>query len=279
MKTLRELYRENKNVETTEKYYSVHYQMTRFDEDHKELDKIHYIKDNKDKLARIRQILSKKVVSSGYVPPRDNDNWQTYYSNYPEYEEATKKGLFFGCWVWLGLKRELELQNYLDAIVEKADKLAKTDETTAINYLIDEKYNYHTGILDVPKDDFIFRGELNQIIFDYLQLKINDITNDVEPQPFEPIQPKKPFKWNGNKQSLGTLFGMLFNYKIIEGNVSDFQRQLLELFQNAPATSTLKDNIYLKIDGDKKKYCTETEDLLTDWITFLAKTTPQNQNN
>ena len=192
--------------------------------------------------------------------------------------KETKTELFFGC-LWASIKRELEVKCYLDDIIKVAEEKSKNNQYDAICYLIDQKYTYHKNILDNPKDDFIYREEINNIIFDYLQLKVNEISEQQppQPQPFAPIVPKKPFKWNANKKSLGTLFGVLFNHGIITGNKDDFKRQLITLFEGAPSLSYLNDLINLSSDKTNPnepvpKYCADTEELLTDWIEFLQDT-------
>lgn len=136
------------------------------------------------------------------------------------------------------------------------------------------------NILDIEKEDFLFCDEINQIIFDYLQLYINEINKSDPTKDFNfmPTPPKKPYKWHSTKSSFGTLFGVLFNCGLITGNKTDFIKQLILLFENAPSESYLKDNINLKVtkESNKVNYCKETENLLSDWIEYL-KTTPQNE--
>lgn len=285
MKRLRELYNENESVKQSEQYSSIHYNMSRFDEAHRELDKTHYIDDNVERLERIREIFKKGVTRSGLVTPREDKSevLKHFENNIDYYEEIKENRLFYGVWVWDSIKRELELKCYLDIIIKKADEMAQKNVFDAVCYLIDQKYTYHKNILDEPKDDFVLREEINMVIFDYLQLKINDLTQKDTPESSsaEIRRPKKPFLWHSSKMSFGTLFGVLFNNDIITGNKTDFVDFITNAFEEIGAKSTLKDNMYLKQPApneNKKYYCSETEDLLTDWILFL-KTTPQNKKS
>lgn len=277
---IREIYRNNEGVKKDNKYLSNSYLMQVFNETHKNLEKAFYIPD----IIQKREELRKWTKNIQEAWDEDNtyrdtkpEEWKKYFSYYSDYIEAYKEDkLFFNIDVWISIKRETELQVYLDDILKEADKKAQNNVYEAICYLIDEKYKLHTGILDEDKADFLLRAEINAVIFDCLQLKINEISNKQPPEPqlFTPVIPKKPFKWNSNKQALGTLFGVLFDRKIITGNVSDFQTQLLALFENAPSPNTLKDNVNLKVSDGRYKYCEKTEVLLLDWIDFLkSKTT------
>lgn len=285
MKTFRELYKENRGVNSADcRYVSDAYNMVNFDTNMDEnLEKAFYIESDTKKRDRLRELLkdkgSKRTVRKR-SPREDFNNWKKYFDNELEYTKYLKyERLIYNTALWVSIKRELEIKTYLDDIITKANEIAK-DETeyqySVICYLIEQKYKWHEGILDVPKDDYIFREEINQIIFDYLQLKINEISQRKPPEQTEFIArvPKKPFKWNANKKSLGTLFGVLFNHGIIEGNKVDFRRQLEALFDEAPSFAYSNDLISLSSDksdpeNPKPKYCKKTEDLLADWVEFL----------
>lgn len=278
----KEIYRNNDGVKKDNKYLSNSYLAQIFDETHKNLEKAFYNPD----IIQKREELRKWTKNIQEAWDEDNthrdtkpEEWKKYFSYYSDYIEAYKEDeLFFNIDVWISIKRETELQVYLSDILKEADKKAQNNVYEAICYLIDEKYKLHTGILDEDKADLLFRDEINAIIFDCLQLKINEISQQQppEPQPFAPVTPKKPFKWNANKKSLGTLFGVLFNHGIITGNKEDFKKQLVTLFEGVPSVSYLNDLIYLSTNKDDPntpmpKYCKETEELLTEWIEFLQK--------
>lgn len=278
MITLRELYTDNENFKKNDIYLSNLYNMFAGDKINQEAEKIHYLNDDKEKRDRLRDLLKNNTYTAKRNKKFNLEEMHNYFDNYEEYEKETKTELFFGC-LWASIKRELEVKCYLDDIIKVAEEKSKNNQYDAICYLIDQKYTYHKNILDNPKDDFIYREEINNIIFDYLQLKVNEISEQQppQPQPFAPIVPKKPFKWNANKKSLGTLFGVLFNHGIITGNKDDFKRQLITLFEGAPSLSYLNDLINLSSDKTNPnepvpKYCADTEELLTDWIEFLQDT-------
>ncbi|PVV54810.1 hypothetical protein [Chryseobacterium sp. HMWF035] len=285
MKKLKQLYNSNDDFKRKDKYSSISYNMTRFDEAHKELDKTYYIENDVKRLDRMREILNNGITKSGYVPPREDYlEIQKYFDDIIEFNKKKENcRLFYSIWVWESVKRELEIKCYLDVIIQKADRIAEKSIFDAVCYLIDQKYIYHKNVLDQPKDDLLLREEINMLIFDYLQLKINELTQKETPESSTEkiMRPKKPFVWNSSKMSFGTLFGVLFNSNIITGNKTDFINFITEVFEGVPAKSTLKGNIYLKTDDEnenKKYYCTGTVDLLTDWLEFL-KSTPQNKNN
>lgn len=280
---IREIYRNNEGVKKDNKYSSVNYSVQIFNETFLNLEKAFYNPDIIQKREELRKWTKK--LQGVWVNANDHrkpkvEEWSKYFDCYLDYEKANKnKNLFFNVSTWISIKRETEIQIYLEEILKEADKKAETDTYKAICYLIDKKHNLHTGILDDGKDDLLLRDEINAVIFDCLQLKINEISQQQppQPQPFAPIVPKKPFKWNANKKSLGTLFGVLFNHGIITGNKDDFKRQLITLFEGAPSLSYLNDLINLSSDKTNPnepvpKYCADTEELLTDWIEFLQDT-------
>lgn len=144
MKTLRELYSTNEAVKQGKSYMSISYQMTRFDEPKMpELDKTFYIKDLRVRRDKVREILKNKLITSGYVPPRETERKKTDFFTDTEYINILKVNrsrLFYGGWVWTSIKRELEIQTYLDEIIDNANKI--NNDFDKICFLIDEKYRY-----------------------------------------------------------------------------------------------------------------------------------------
>ncbi len=279
---IKEIYRSNDGVKKSKKYSSPSYSMQIFNETVLNLEKAFYNPNaiqKREGLRKWTKNLQGVWVNANRHREPTSEEWGRYFSHYLDYIEAGKnESLFFSTNVWTLIKRETELQIYLDDILKEADEKAQTDVYKAICYLIDEKHKLHRGILDEGKADLLLREEINAIIFDCLQLKINEISQQQppEPQPYAPIIPKKPFKWNANKKSLGTLFGVLFNHGIITGNKEDFKKQLVTLFEGVPSVSYLNDLIYLSTNKDDPntpvpKYCKETEEQLTEWIEFLQK--------
>lgn len=279
---IKEIYRNNDGVKKSQKYSSPSYSMQIFNETILNLEKAFYNPDviqKRDELRKWTKNLQGVWVNVNRHREPTSEEWSKYFESYLDYIQANedKRALLY-TEVWTSIKRETELQIYLDDILKEADEKARTDVYKAICYLIDEKHKLHRGILDEGKADLLFREEINAIIFDCLQLKINEISQQQPPEPkqYAPIIPKKPFKWNANKKSLGTLFGVLFNHGIITGNKEDFKKQLVTLFEGVPSVSYLNDLIYLSTNKDDPntpvpKYCKETEEQLTEWIEFLQK--------
>lgn len=280
----KEIYRNNDGVKKDNKYLSNSYLAQIFDETHKNLEKAFYIPDviqKREELRKWTKCLEGVYRNANRHRDPTPEEWGKYFEDYLDYMEALeeKDGLFFCIDVWTSIKRETELQIYLDDILKEADEKAQNNVYEAICYLIDEKHKLHKEILDEGEADLLLRDEINAIIFDCLQLKINEISNQQppEPQPFAPVIPKKPFKWNANKKSLGTLFGVLFNHGIMTGNKSDFQKQLITLFEGVPSAGYFNDLINLSVEktdpnNPAPKYCKETEELLTEWVEFLQST-------
>lgn len=275
-KIFRELY--DKNAED-KIYSSTPYHMTGFDDiGLRELEKCLYIEDNVKRLEKIRQILNNKIRSSGYVPPRETEKPEDCgfldFEDFLKYREEHEKFLIYGCWVWISYKRELEICVHVENIYKKAKKIFEKDKYEAICYIIDEKYKYHTNIFDNKKDDYLFRYQYNQIIFDMLDCVIKELlkikvlpANDLIKQSI-----KKPLSWNAQKNIIGTLFGLLYKTGAIQGTKTDLIRGLSAMFSNL-SENTLKDNIDLKENENeaKIKYDTRTEYLLENFLIYLKE--------
>ena len=162
------------------RYESLEYNMTRFDETHKELSKTLYIADRKEREKRLRELVpnERKNRGSALVPRREQPLTyeQIGFESAADYAKYLKtKKMIYNNWVWLSFKRQTELENYIIDRFENAEQL-KPDPFKAICYLIDEQYKYHTGVFDDPIADYIFRDEYNQYFFDAFQQKIREIS-------------------------------------------------------------------------------------------------------
>lgn len=262
-----------------DKYFSLGYNMTRFNELYRNLNKAQYIPDKIEQQERIRELLKDPKDTSGYVAPRQPQ--KTYedlgFDTYDEMQKHQNSGMIFNNWVWVSYKRFLELENHITERLQQADTLAD-DQYMAICFLIDQQYNYHTGIFDDPQADYIFSGEYNQFIYDVMQLKINEIAK-LKTAPIDKVMReivKKPLKWNADKQIIGTLFGVLKDAGIVEGTQKDIAKGLSGLFSNL-SESTLLNNLKLKENTTENKvyYSKETERIvkgeLLDYIKGTVK--------
>jgi hypothetical protein len=246
----------------------------------KELNKTYYIKDKKQRLLKVRELLHLKKPSHKNPVIIEISEYNLIFENgFEGYTKELKKNadsLFYNTWVESSNKRALEIEVYILEIYENADTIQKKSEYDAICYLIDEQFKIHKNILDEPKADVIFRAQYNCIICELILKKIREI-NTLEIEDIrESIQKtvKKPLTWNAQKNTIGTLFGMLHNAGIIQGSKADLIRGLVSLFSNLSET-TLKDNVNLKINTNENKilYDEETETKLKDWIAYLSKPT------
>lgn len=256
-------------------YTSQSLKMTPKTTQYRELEKTRYIKDKREQLKKVRELLKFENSNGVHVERGEMIDFKKLgFKTFEAYLQEKSNGMFFNVWVEVSIKRELEIECYLLDIFDKADELAKTDEYKAISYLIDEKYKNHTGVFDKQKADCIHNDEYNDLIFDLLQNKINEISK-IETIPIGDTIRKvtrKPLIWNANKNTIGTLFGVLLQNGMITGTNDDISKGLSALFSNL-SESTLKDNLNLKINSndDKTLYDTETETLLKDWIEYLKK--------
>tara|TARA_R110001606_G_C15227324_1_gene634739 strand:- start:489 stop:950 length:462 start_codon:yes stop_codon:yes gene_type:complete len=147
-------------------------------------------------------------------------------------------------------------------------------EFQKICYLIDQQYIEHRKVFDHPKSDLLYYKQYNNLIYDIIQNKINEISKTTIDTLREPIKStvKKPLIWNAQKNTIGTLFGLLSNNGFIEGNKTDIVRGLTDMFDNLSASS-LTDNINLKVNKSEAKtnYDKQTTELLKDWLYYLGK--------
>ena len=283
---------ENLNYENFKdgRYKSIGYLMTQKTDTQKELRKAKYIENPKERLKRIRELLPQESegvsIERAEIPPFK----ELGFNDFKEYERYVKKigGMFYDCWVEFAYKRELEIFCYLQDIKTKLHEYKNDFEKTC--YLIEQQHTEHTGIFDNKKEDYVFRDEYRAIIWDVLQYEIDLINNkkdvSIREQTETEIQTaiktaiKKPLQWNADKNTIGTLFGLLHEKKIIQGTKTDIVKVLATAFNNL-SEKTLTDNVSLKINTaeNKTKYDTDTVEKLSDWVnhlkTQLPKSTPK----
>ncbi len=274
--TLIELYANNLKHTQKQYYISNAYNMYPHTEQQRELIKTYYIADKKQRLQRVRHLINNTTLKNSILIAKSKEDEykksiihkKTFAD---EYEENT---MFYGCWNELSSKRMLEIECYIQEITDHANTLNEKDTNKAINYLIDQQFTYHIGIFDNEANDLKYRNEYNNFIYDLLQLKINEISKMI----IEPIQEtinkliRKPLIWNADKDTIGTLFGLLYKAKIITGTKADLNRSLTAIFNNLSDT-TLKKNLELSssVKEGKTYHDTETVELVKNWIEYLKK--------
>lgn len=279
MKELRSIY--NNGQKEDKKYFSVgYYMINEFTEQYRELEKCLYIKDLDEKESKLKELLKN---GSGSHFERVNRNpykdAEELGLSEDEYNKWKEEPFIYGAWVWDSIKRETILHNYINKILQTADKLAREKgEYTAICYLIDERFKWHGDLFDNDIENYFFSEECTHFIFDVLHLKEAELAkiSGISVSSFE--MPKiKPLRWNANKTALGTLFGILHKEKIITGTKVAIQKGLFSMFENL-SYGTLEDNVGLKMNEaeGKIKYDVKTEEAVQEWLKHLKnyKTTP-----
>lgn len=246
-------------------------------EQQKELNKTYYMKDKSERLKKVRELLKNNddAKANCYVSSPTLPNWQDYgFKSLEAFYKLQNKSMFLGNWLEVSNKRALEIEVYVQTLYKEADKLFEKSEYEAISYLIEQQFTEHKNIFDNAKSDYAFRFQYNNLIYDLLQKKINELASVPIDDIRKTLKTKKPLTWNSKKSSIGTLFGMLHNAKIIEGSKADIIRSLSAMFNNL-SESTIKDNVNLKVNTNEDKclYDKETEHKAKDWISYLKEST------
>ncbi|AND63620.1 hypothetical protein AX766_03960 [Flavobacterium covae] len=193
----------------------------------------------------------------------------------------------FGAELFRGVEKREEIRRiwvlelYIEKIIQTAKSISNSDKYKAICYLIDEQYKIHKNVVCGTIEDIFLRAHINYIIFEAIEIYLNNIDSEATEKTKELI-PKRKYekknllKWNSKKSAIGTLFGVLHQEGIIQGSKADLARELANMFGNL-SESTLIDNIGLKEDKEnyKPKYDTETQELMSKWVTFLKSCTPK----
>lgn len=245
----------------------------------KAFTKTYYIEDKKKRLDEVRGLLkgNNDLKNKGTVTHPKLPNWQDYdFENFDDYMQLKQTSMFYNVWVEVGNKRKLEIEFFIETLYNEMDKL-KTNYDK-ICFLIDQQYKEHKGVFDHEKSDFLYRGQYSSLIYDILQKKINEISNTKFEQLREPIKStmKKPLVWSAQKNTIGTLFGLLSDKGFIKGHKTDIVRGLTDMFDNLSKHS-LTDNVNLKVNKNEAKtnYDPNTSKLLVEWLEYLKNSTPK----
>lgn len=209
-----------------------------------------------------------------------NDSIHKRYSQVKQRDIKNIDSLFFCENRAIALKRFWQMEEYLQNIFNKFNEIQKRNKYSAICYIIDEQYKIHKNIIEENICELLLRFEINYIIYEVIEIKLKEFSSTDTQQVKNFLQFKenrfKPLKWNSKKSAIGTLFGVLHQEGIIQGSKADLARELANMFGNL-SESTLIDNIGLKEDKEnyKPKYDTETQELMSKWVTFLKSCTPK----
>jgi hypothetical protein len=183
--------------------------------------------------------------------------------------EIQKRGFSYFGSAFDSYKLRLTVDIYVMDLIEQT----KDDDIDKNIYnLIDKLVTVHKNIFNNNFLDTIFEGEYNGYISDKLQDEINKISKieyeDIKETLTKRV--KKPLKWNADKDTLGTLFALLYKAKIITGSKADLNRTLTTIFSNLKYDSIKKNLELSKSEKEAKIYHdTETIELVYNWIEYL----------
>jgi hypothetical protein len=266
-------------VEINDKVYQSNgynmYVSTDKSKQNRDLTKTYYIKDKNDRLTKVRSLLkgNDDTRSTISVTTPELPNWQEFdFKDVSDFLKKQNSSMFLKVWSEVSNKRKLEIEVYAEKIFNESEKLENDFEK--ICYLIDQQYNRHKGVFDHPKSDFLYCQQYNELLYDIFQNKINEVskTNDLELRQQVKSSVRKPLVWSAQKNSIGTLFGVLYKNGIIKGHKTDIVRGLSDMFDNL-SSSSLTDNVNLKVNVNEAKsnYDKTTTELLNKWIEYLEK--------
>lgn len=279
-------------MELSEKYfktcpYKLSYWVNKT-ENQREIEKTYYIQDKEKKLKRLQDLLNRNTGQQlGLTVERGthiNLEFSKYgIKDYSEYNKHKQLGMFFGVYVEVSRRRLLELEIYIENILNNAPKYNKNNKEEKIFYLIDEKYKTHTNVLSTDFENFIFTDEYNNIIFDVLQDEITKIdklnAENAENAKKAYIKQNKKIIWKSKKSALGTIFAFLLRDEIIETECANLVRILQDNFiceGNNPNFSynSLSDNLNFKIkdDGLRPQYDRGIETHIQPLLKYLKST-------
>lgn len=243
------------------------FEMQRLDEIGKAFYKARFITDKKEKRDELRRLLKAEKTTP---KKREVNQWQTVFNNYDDFEKySANNTLFYGNDVNLSSKRLLEIEVYT---LERLKKLEDLKETEKVDFLINEMFKVHVNILDEPKADFVFRNEINALIFKVFETKLKELSK-IEVMEFNEQMSKavnRSLSWNAQKNIIGTLFGVLHEAKAIKGTKADMIKAICAMFPNLKE-STIKDGVNFRVYKAENKYyySRETKELLTGFSEFL----------
>ena len=276
-------------MELSEKYfktapYKLSY-LVNITEKPRELEKTYYIQDKEKKLKRLQDLLNGDTGKELEVTVTNGKPINLEFSKYGikdylEYEEYKQWGMFFGVYTEVSRRRKLELEIYIENILNKVPKPNKNNKEERIFYLIDEKYKTHTNVLSTDFENFVFTDEYNNIIFDALQDEIKKVdTPNAENVENAYRKHNKKVIWKSKKSTLGTIFAFLLQNNIIETEQANLARILQENFickGNNPTFSynSLYDNLQFKKkdDGLRPQYDTDVDTHIQPLIKYLKST-------
>lgn len=241
------------------------------DEQEREFKKAVYIEDKRQKLDRIREVIAMHPDRFKKNAGED-EKYNTAFleairdeSKREEIGQLQSMGLFYG-WAKQAYKRRLELEIYIDSILDECKK--KQSKQEKINFLIDKQFDSHNDVYDNDLENLAFKEETEARIIDELQEEIRKITGRNEVVQQVEI---KPIQWGLDQSILGTVFGVLVDEKTISGNKAECLRHLVNMFENVKET-TLEGAIYFKVkDSGYKKYNPRAKKLTETFVTELIK--------
>lgn len=257
---------------------------------HIELLKALHTKDKRASLAILERTLMNykneiKTIGGGVLVNFTYDEHKKRkiinerYKGESEFYKIQERGFRYGNMFYVVYHTTI-LDVYALDLLENIENKFKGDKLNHIYSLIDLFGIRHKGVLKDAFFDELFEDEYNGYIIDKIQDEIDKVSH-TKSDDFVIEQELKPLTWNSNKNTLGTVFGLLIKEGIISGTKESVNKGLRQLFPEFKE-STLRDVLSLKVDNDNVlQYCKDTEKQLFEWIEMLKaqKEYPKNKKN
>lgn len=249
------------------------YEMQRFDKIGKIYFKINYMPELSDRLKAYEAIDKIQSNPKTYIPkPTQNKSFarKSPFKDFGELEDFKNKNrLFYRNDSKISDRRFLEIEIYIKNILNEAET---KQHPANIDFLIDQMFTLHTGVLSDTKADFVFSEEINAFIFKVLHIELKRLASTPimsMSEQMEKALENRSLKWKLDKRVLGTLFGVIYSTGAIEGNKTDLAKGLKALFPDLSKHSIL-DNFKLK---NPDKHNPETVHALKEFEKYLRNLT------
>lgn len=245
---------------------------------HREMKKARFIPDPLKRRDRMRQIQDGGndneigcSVSSPEIP-----NWEAVgFANLSEFFNLASSSMFYNVNAEVSSKRITEVEAFaMEVLQDSKHKISTYDE---VCYLIDQQYEFHTGVFDHAQSDLAFQKQYNQLLYDILEKRIWEVAANESIDLVKELDKviRNPLVWNATALSLGTVFGSLYDEGIIKGTKTDLHRAVNYLFGISTETTKAAMNHKMNKNEGKVYYDPETAKMIEPWIAHLKTTAPK----